>query len=118
MGTAVTTETLRVAPRTASESYLAIEAEDIARNPDRTSAGTVVVRLEHLHDSGLTVLRLAASGHAFRKLGEPADAKTRIRLVLEAPDAVRALTSCLLELLQNEKAIELLEAVTPADRPG
>jgi hypothetical protein len=116
MQTAVATDTPRVAPRTESMNYLAVEAQDIAYNPDRTTVGTVVVRLEHLHDAGLTLLRLAANGHAFRKMGEPAGAKTRLRLVLESPDALRALTSCLIELLQNEKAIELLEAVTPGDR--
>jgi hypothetical protein len=101
-----------------STNYLAIESQDIAYNPDRTTAGTVSVRLEHLDDCGLTVLRLAANGHAFRKMGDPAGGKTRMRLVLESPDALRALTSCLLELLQNEKAMEVLEAVTPCDRPG
>ena len=116
MQTAVATETPRVAPPAEPMSYLAIEAQDVAYNPDRSSVGTVVVRLEHLHDAGLTVLRLAANGHAFRKLGHPAGGKTRMRLVLESPDALRALTSCLIELLQNEKAREMLEAVTPGDR--
>jgi hypothetical protein len=101
MHTAVATETPRVAPPTESMGYYAIETQDIAYNPDRSSVGTVVVRLEHLHDSGLTVLRLAANGHAFRKLGEPAGGKTRMRLVLESPDALRALTCCLIELLQK-----------------
>jgi hypothetical protein len=116
MQTSVAADALRVAPRAESMSYLAVETKDIAYNPDRTTVGTVVARLEHLHDDGLTILRLAANGHAFRKMGEPAGAKTRLRLVLESPDALRALTCCLIELLQNEKAIELLEAVTPGDR--
>ena len=117
MQTAVAAEATRVAPPPAeSTNYLAVEAQDIACNPDRTSAGTVFARLEHLHDSGLTVLRLAANGHAFRKMGEPAGSKTRLRLVVESPDALRALTCCLIELLHNEKAIEMLEAVTPGDR--
>jgi len=116
MQTAVATETTRVAPPAESTSYLAIEAQDIAFNPERRSMGTVVARLEHLDDTGLTVLRLASNGHAFRKLGEPAGGKTRLRLVLESPDALRALTCCLIELLQNEKAIEMLEGVAPGDR--
>jgi hypothetical protein len=116
MQTAVATETPRVAPQAESVGYFAVETQDIAYDPHRTSAGTVSARLEHLHDSGLTVLRLAANGHAFRKLGEPAGGKTRMRLVLESPDALRALTCCLIELLQNEKAIEMLEAVRPGDR--
>jgi len=116
MQTAVATEAPRVAPPAQSMDYLAVEAQDIAYNPDRSSMGTVVARLEHLHDSGLTVLRLAANGHAFRKMGDPAGAKMRMRLVLESPDALRALTCCLIELLQNDRAIELLEAVTPGDR--
>src|SRR5262249_26512872 len=105
-------------PPADSDSYFAIETQDIAYNPERSSMGTVVARLEHLHDSGLTVLRLAANGHAFRKMGEPAGGKTRVRLVLESPDALRALTCCLIELLQNEKAIELLDAVTPTHHSG
>ena len=116
MHTAVATETPTVAPRAESMSYLAVEAQDTAYNHDRTRMGTVVVRLEHLHDAGLTMLRLAANGHAFRKMGDPAGGKTRMRLVLESPDALRALTCCLIELLQNEKTLELLEAVTPGDR--
>ena len=116
MQTAVAMGTPRVAPRAESMGYSAVETQDIAYNPDRTTVGTVVVRLEHLHDAGLTVLRLAANGHAFRKMGEPVGAKTRLRLVLDSPDALRALTCCLIELLQNDKTIELLEAVTPGDR--
>ena len=116
MQTAVAAETPRVAPPAESMSYLAIETREIAYNPDRTTAGTVAARIEHLDDCGLTVLRLAANGRAFRKMGEPAGGKTRLRLVLESPDALRALTCCLIELLQNEKAIELLEAVRPGDR--
>ena len=116
MQTTVATETPRVAPPAESMSYLAVEAQDIAYNPDRSTVGTISARLEHLHDAGLTVLRLAANGHAFRKMGEPAGSKTRMRLFLESPDALLALTCCLIELLQNEKAIELLEAVTPGDR--
>ena len=116
MQTSVAADAPRVAPRAESMGYSAVEAQDIVYNPDRTTVGTVVARLEHLHDDGLTVLRLAANGHAFRKMGEPAGAKTRLRLVLESPDALRALTSCLIELLQDEKAIDLLEAVTPGDR--
>jgi len=116
MQTVVATETPRVTPPAESMSYLAVEAQDIAYTPSRSTGGTVSARLEHLDDAGLTVLRLASNGHAFRKMGDPAGGKTRLRLVLDSPDALRALTCCLIELLQNEKAIELLEAVTPGDR--
>lgn len=118
MGTAIATEAPRVTPSMESVSYLAVEAHDTAYNPDRTSGGTVVARLEHFHDSGLTTLRLAANGHVFREASQSAGVETSVRLVLASRDAVRALTCCLLELLQNEKAIDLLEAVAPDDYSG
>lgn len=117
MGTAITLETPRVAPSTGSVS-LAVEAHDIAYNPDRTSGGTVVATLEHLHDVGRTTLRLTTTARVFRTESQDAVDESAVRLVLGSPDAVRALTSCLLELLQNERAIELLEAVAPEDPSG
>ena len=118
MGTAVATEWPKVEPSSDSFAPLAIEAREVAYNPDRRSGGSVGVTLEHFHDSGRTVLRLTANGHVMSEEGEYRDDDMRVKLVLRSPDAVRALTSCLLELLQNERAMELLEALRPDDCSG
>ncbi len=42
MQTSVAADAPPVAPRAESMGYLAVEAQDIAYNPDRTTVGTVV----------------------------------------------------------------------------